>query len=509
MALANFFDRAVTAASNILQGFETDAFQQTLDAQVVGIAFDSKGTQTLEGRVAIELVVNLLSRLYPQIAIIAIDPKANPFVKFCIKLTKEINPAISISSDIEKVNHCIIVGKSTVNVKNPFYIGSKGWICKLNRHKPVESGNSKNPFGAAAAACFGAANVFRSIFQEQLPNGSPDEEINLSLLDYENNGTNKILGPVRLEDWYFVGLGAVGNGMIWTLSRIGTLTGRVHIIDHEKVELTNLQRYVLMKQMHLGDVKVEVAKKYIANSRLEVIANATKWSKFLSENGTHKLKHVAVSVDSAEDRIAVQASLPYYIVNGWTQIGDLGVSRHHFNDDNACLACLYLPDVKQLNEDEIIAKSLRWPPSDLMEIRKRLSQNTGVDRDFLIKVANAFKTPLENLLAFEGQPLRVFYQKAICGGVILNLLPNDNSTKTLVPMAFQSVLAGIMLAGEIVGYATGLKNGNIPMKTTINLLRPLAPYRNSEGKKHSSGRCICQDPDYLSVFAEKWKSDKR
>jgi len=71
-------------------------------------------------------------------------------------------------------------------------------------------------------------------------------------------------------------------------------------------------------------------------------------------------------------------------------------------------------------------------------------------------------------------------------------------------MAFQSALAGIMLAAETVAQAAGLKSGPPPVMTTLNLLRPLAPYLSFPRKKDPHGRCICQDGDYVATYREKW-----
>src|SRR6266403_734495 len=49
--------------------------------------------------------------------------------------------------------------------------------------------------------------------------------------------------------------------------------------------------------------------------------------------------HVLVALDTAADRRSVQASLPKWIANSWTQPGDLGLSVHgQFDGPGACLS---------------------------------------------------------------------------------------------------------------------------------------------------------------------------
>lgn len=112
------------------------------------------------------------------------------------------------------------------------------------------------------------------------------------------------------------------------------------------------------------------------------------------------------------------------------------------------------------------------------------------------------------LLEFEGQPLRHFYHRAACGGGILRLGGTLGTTRTAeVPMAFQSALAGVPLAAEVVLDATELRESagvHMLMRTEIDLLRPLGTHLSSPALKHPSGQCLCQDEDYVRAHTEKY-----
>ena len=60
----------------------------------------------------------------------------------------------------------------------------------------------------------------------------------------------------------------------------------------------------------------------------------------------------------------------------------------------------------------------------------------------------------------------------ICRGALLPFGADvGEGAQAEVPMAFQSALAGIMLAAELIGHAGELKI-SLPTKTGVNLLRP-------------------------------------
>lgn len=145
-------------------------------------------------------------------------------------------------------------------------MGSQGWAAKLSRTDPVGSGSSLLPFGAGAASCFAAANVFRTIFASQLTGAELDEKIDLSLCTYN-----------KIGETHLVGLGAIGHGSLWALARQSGLSGRLHVVDHESVELSNLQRYVLAGQAEVGLSKAALATNALRCTALEVEAHPMKW----------------------------------------------------------------------------------------------------------------------------------------------------------------------------------------------------------------------------------------
>jgi molybdopterin/thiamine biosynthesis adenylyltransferase len=524
MALANFSIRAAQAAAQVLQGFDLEAFSEILLSRVVGVAFDLEAIRAQEGRVTLELTVNLLARLYPRLALVPLGRRrtggreksrrqpAHPsnvaeIAETLATSARAINPEIEIVSNLKGIAACLVIGETPVSVAPVVYIGSDGWLVRLSPESPVGSADSANPFGAGAAACFGAANIFRILFTQHLPRGGPDSAFTLSLFDFEPNAVrpaNPQLGAIDLGESHLVGLGAIGNGAVWALARTPELRGALHLVDHENIELSNLQRYVLTSQADTASPKVSLAATILSSTGIDVRPHQQRWGEYLRTRSNWDLQRIAVAVDSARDRCSIQAALPRWIVNAWTQPGDLGVSRHRFLGDQACLACLYLPDEKQKDEDELIAESIGLADAR-QEIRELLYRDTPVTRSLIERIATARQVPIDPLLVFEGKSLRTFYREAICGGVLLQFEKTEGeSIRAEVPMAFQSALAGIMLAAELIAHAGGLKQVPPPVTTRINLLRPLGEYLSFPAAKHPSGHCLCQDQDYVAAYQNKY-----
>lgn len=505
MALAPFFNKASQAAVQFLRGETLDGVKELFSEMTIGIGFDDAAVGSQEGRWLLEMTVNLCARLYPKLALAPFGEGAALFAQNMENLARGINPLIEFVS-VETANALIAVGSrdwsdSTV----PYvYAGASGWRAFVSHRSPRPLGAGTNPFGAGAAACLAAAQVFRTLFVAQI-GGTPEEEVSLSLLDYSVN--QESLGDLavnpHLEGVTLVGAGAIGNAVLWALARCGA-TGGLTVVDPELVDDTNLQRYVLTDIDLPGKSKVEVARKSLAATGLDVTTFVGKWAEFVDSQRLFKAEIVATALDTAADRCAVQASLPKRTLNAWTQAGDLGVSRHEFLGDQACLACLYLPHRVEKSEDQIIAEALKLDAtpgsSSLMEVRNALYFDQVVDEAWLLKIAGSLAIDSSVLQPFLGKPLRALYREGICGGAVLM---KGDGARVEVPMAFQSAMAGLMLAAELIKYASGHKSGAVTTK--LNLMRRLGECLSERQEKAVDGNCICRDPDYVAAYCTKYE----
>lgn len=518
MAVADYFRRNAMAASQLLCGLDNQGLLAILEDHRIGLVIDHTA-DSHEGRATADLVVRLLARFYPKLAIVAADTESEEHVEELAVLAKSINPKISLTRTTSSVTHCLVVGKSAITLKRKsariIFIGSDNWLAKVSHKKPAGSGRSKNPFGAGVAACLAVAKVFRIVFAAQLDDiSATDEEIELSVLALDAKDHSRGQGYRRPEigKVYLVGAGAIGNGALWALSRAGA-KGQLNIIDPQVIELSNLQRYVMTNRKDVDSGKAVNAEHWLSDiAGLSVKSYGQSWDDHV-RTSDWMFPRVLVALDSADDRIGVQASLPQWIVNAWTRDSSIGISRHPTLENNggSCLACLYLPDTKVPSEDELVASALGFSTVplnnsnlELMNIRERLDRNIPCDQAFLNLIAAKKNVPIEALLPFENFPLRKLYTDGVCGGQVMGLLVDKRETRAEVPMAFQSALAGVLLAAELVIDALDVRGKPQCETTRINLLEPLKSRLSRPSGKDKDGRCICQDEDFKLRYSEKY-----
>lgn len=500
MALAPYISKAALGASQLLAGVSPKKFQEILERLCVGVVLDSDSNSTVEVGYLSELLINLLSRLYPSLVVVGTQPAISRLEA----LARSINPNIEFANP-EAVNVWVVVGalEQPPTGAPTIYVGSAGWAAHISS-RPTPCGKTKNPFGAGAAACIAAANVFRIVFSDQMANALPDSDLSLCLFDYKVNDPQCKLGHPQpqgaLKDGtILVGAGAIGNGALWALSR-ASISGVLDVVDPQSVDETNPQRYVLADAAYRGS-KVAMACDILRNHVLEIRPHQCDWAEFLESRPDCLL--VAVSVDTAQTRVEIQSSLPKHILNAWTQAGDLGVSRHRFLGDQACLACLYIPPRASPSEDLLVQLAIRFS-GDLMAVRNMLYSDAPLDMTWIERIAADMKLDKEKVLPYLGRPLRELYQRGVCGGTLLTIADENESSTIEIPMAFQSALAGIMLASEIALYSMQVTSAPPPVTTKINVLKPIGPLLSESERKHISGRCICQDLDFIEAYRRKF-----
>lgn len=491
MALPEYFARNALAAAQAISGLDEQRLAAALDDTVIGISV-GQSLETDEGLAAADMLVRLLARLYPRIALRSSRRSAR--LTQLHELATRINPLVELSGDptIE-----VILGDQRLSRSKArrIYVGSNGWQAEISADRVLTCGSTNIPFGAGLAACLAAANVFRLAF---LPDPKQDGDSKFSALPSgELRGSEHELSGA-LGDVVLVGAGAIGNGAAWALSRV-SMSGRLRIVDHESVDLGNLQRYVLAERKDEGAVKAQLLSKYFQGP-LEADGIPLDLAEFLDREG-HAHEAMLLALDSAKDRRAAQASLPRWVANAWTQPGDLGLSTHDFLN-GACVSCLYLPAKALRNEDEIIAEAF-GVPEQLMVVRGLLHSGAGTPAALLDAVAAARGIDLAKLLAFEGRPLRALYIEGFCGGAVIPLgQVGTPRAEVHVPLAHQSAMAGVLLGAAAVRKSLGGARSSVV--TQVDVLSPVPLMPSRPAAKEPSGRCICHDSDYRRAYENKY-----
>lgn len=509
MALADYFSKDLLAISQALRKGSREQFEDVLNSTIVGIAFDDD-IEKAEGSAILDLTIRLLTRLYPRLKFM--DHRTHQSTLNIAELSKSINSKIELVDNTPSV--VIAIGATAVPTKDSkgpvFYVGSDHWNAKFSSKRPVGTGDSSIPLGAGAAACIGASNVFRYIFRDFIGDVEFDSEFSLSLVDFQfEKDTNNAAAAenIDLGSFTLVGFGAIGSGAIWALSRMPSIKAEITIVEPEDVEVTNLQRYVLAEERHIGKPKMKIAEEYLTRSELELNPIKDNWAGYLKIHNAWREKRVLIAIDNVKDRIAIQSSLPKEITNSYTENNLIGIARHKNFGESACVVCTYMPSEQKRSYSQEVSDNLGLPHLEI-QIRNYLHYGLPADEKLIRWVAEANSVDYSQLERFKGIPVSDFYAKVVCGGTLMELKKEGVTTENVeAPLAFQSAMTGILLMAETIVSKAALRKDELPTVTHFYPLFPIKEGINPHSHsfpKDVTGRCICSDGDFLAAYKNKW-----
>lgn len=495
MAVPPFFDRTSLAVAGALGTPEVSAasLKARLADFVVEVAFHSSSALESDSWAA-ELLVNLLARLYPAVRVVA-----PPAEKLRLeRIARSINPNVDLTSP-GLASVVVAAGDGPSHLQGAVHMRSDGWVARIGSAPWPAPRGPANPYGAAAAACFAAGEVFRRAFSDCIPTHGRDN-LSVSLLDYseEAGSMDELPAVLDVGETALAGIGAVASGGVWALARHAGLRGELHLIDPQLAEPSNLQRYVLLDMESVGRPKVRVAAKLLARTGVAVKMHRATLEKVAGER-QRGFTTICASPDNVDGRRAAQGLLPRLLVNAWTKDTGLGVSWHRFAAEAPCGCCLYMPTGARPSQSEVIAQTLGLETREAAELYLR---NAVPSPEQLRRIAAKARVVPAVLSAWQGKTIREIFT-SVCGAANLNV--REDGQPEAVPLAHQSALAGVLMAAELVKRASPPLDGKAQGVTAIAWHDVTGPVPTSWMEPvRKEPRCICSDPTYLSAYLAKW-----
>lgn len=387
----------------------------------VCIRIDTETGGSVGGQHLVWMLVNLLSRQFGVVTEIVFDVPPIP-------MHKEIAPFGAHGGLLETLTQCvqliaghhIAVGRlnSECHYDVHFLLGSQlaapesgrfwrlygdGWryYVGVSGSHPQTAPVSTLSIGPYLAASYASAEVFKLLRGMRPGKGEHIDELYGSAwsLSIENSWSQLVEGPNRdsipeLPHFYFAGAGAVAQAAALTLGS-SRLAGACTAIDHDELDLTNDNRYVLTHRENDGDSKVHLMARYLDGVGIKCKPNDCWWEEYVRFAGSKALNEelaksercyqysiVLSCVDENEPRHALQNILPELILGGSTDGLTAKVSMFYLNGGNACLKC-HNP-VRQRNE--VVQKRIESIKSMNAEERLSFCKDVGVSLEDLEKI---------------------------------------------------------------------------------------------------------------------------
>lgn len=372
------------------------------------------------------------------------------------------------------------------------YAGQHGLDFVIRDAEPLTDNFAKTHSAMlVVASCYVAAAAVRAALGPIFPIKSPAPLV-LRWADLFGDDLQALSDPVDIGETYLAGVGAVGNGFLYTL-RYFDVHGTLFVTDPKKVTLGGLNRCLLFGTQDVDQRKAtricQIAKPHFPGLRLVPIdatladARRARGKKFL-------LERLVVGVDSRRARRSLQTELPREVFDASTT--DVREIVLHFNRQPttlACLSCVYPETERERHHEQNIAEALGLTVDQVRSgyITKSVAleichKHTGCKPEDLI--GRAFDT----------------VYKELCG---LGLLQDSEGRQVLAPFSFVSVLAGAYLAIE---FAIRLADKNQQHRFNYWRASPWhSPNPQLYQRRSRNPECeFCSKPYFRRAIEETW-----
>ena len=322
-------------------------------------------------------------------------------------------------------------------------------------------------------ACYASAVTLNRALDGALSFEQPEP----FLLPFDQLGIDwtSVSKPIDLGRTYIAGAGAIGNGFLWAARHLD-LRGQLDIADDDFVSSGNLNRQIWFNTDDIGLPKVDrlAIRCQQQFPQLALVPRQYRLQDLPEKSAAAWLPRLIVAVDSRRARRELQNEFPGEVFDAsTTDIREVVIHHHAQPTTLACLSCIYEPDDEEISREQHIAEHLGVSVEDVRT--ERISAS----------VAHIMAPRFPELVATDlvGIAYDTLFKK-LCAESQLRTLAG----RTIVaPFAFVSVLAGTLLALEIVRRLGSGKNAEDFNYWRVSPWSP--PYGRRRTIRHRQPRC--------------------
>lgn len=320
---------------------------------------DGPTLQSHSARVAFATTAQLAARSGARVYLVAPDVNLNTpmaplrfprLVESLVDLGADLIPgcAIEVGATPGAVDVAVIFGGTKWDgaAGLTFRLTASRWSGWISADGPIPSWTSTAwPLGGLAAAGLAAAEVFKCSMRKL---GRLARNPELHAEQFAPVRTAHFpLAPESIGDvgdlgaFDVVSAGAIAQGALFSVFQIPGVRGAFRLIEPERADTSNMNRYPLLRRSHIGSFKAnDVAE--LAPVGLRATPITDRFDSDLAGSLAPLAPRVLVGVDDIPSRWSVQASWPAWLGVGATSHYCAMVSHHV--PDLPCAGCLHPRD---------------------------------------------------------------------------------------------------------------------------------------------------------------------
>ncbi|RDS84144.1 ThiF family adenylyltransferase [Dyella psychrodurans] len=397
------------------------------------------------------------------------------------------------STYVEHTNVEIVIGvaKPRTNA-TAIYVSLDEQRAVISSHPCATSASQYAPkIFHLIAACYTSAMSLYFATGSQLPSGIQDP-LKIIFADFGIDPAS-VEQPVDIGHAYLAGAGAIGNGLLWAARHLN-FYGQLEIVDDDDVSSGNLNRQVWFDTDDIGQPKAARLVKRAQNAfpNLKLVPRQQRLQDLQEHNHDAWLARLIVAVDSRRARRSLQREIPGEVFDAsTTDIREVVVHYHKQPNLYACLSCIYEQDEEETTRERHIADHLGVSIEEVKTERISDASAEAIVRRF----------PKLSGAAIAGTAYDSLFKTLCAEGELKDV--SDN--RVVAPFSFVSVLAGSLLALELVR-----RLGHGHRDTGFNYWR-LSPWHEPLPRRRAlrpkQSNCeFCDEPILVKLATRFWEN---
>jgi len=467
----------------VLSGMSEETARK-LFLQPVRIEFAPDVWENATYKLAYVVAVNLVARVFPRV-----DFEPGNFA-WALTPWGKFEP---IYKGDERARVVLRIG-TDANAAEEIGLVLHNWRVALNATRPADPTESWNPMLAIIGACYAVSAITNKLLNGAINGAKVWPEF--SILDFESGEADfDFNAQIEFGEVHVAGIGAVGSAFLYCLLAHGKLRGRLHLVDKDVIDTTNLGRYTLFDTSDLENRKVDAAKAKLAPiSGMDCEAHFDEFQSYcqhqLKEDPGFRIVGLVSAPDKRKTRRLFQHELPRRLWDASTGPDQVVIHSNDYDPSFACLECIYPERPEEDAHLRHLSETLGVP---LEELRLQ----TTISPENAARITSRYpQLKIEQLVGRDYDSIF----RDLCSASMLRA----GDEVVLAPMSFTSMLAGAFLYLE---FLKSLRSVSFTHLKPVNyyVLNPhFPPNPYLRELRRSRPTCTCQTSVYRRAFSRIW-----
>lgn len=287
----------------------------------------------------------------PNVVLVGAQPPLSErrLIDALVEIGHDLLPGFAFSTALpsDSVDLAVVFGGSSVRVpaRQSVYVNATAWATEV---RPAELASPWKgddwPIGGIVAGTLAAAEAFKCSMRT-LRNFAKDHGM-FDQLYAPANHLDFVMAPAGTPRTVDVGTfdlisgGAISHGLLYTIARVPQVRGNGRVVDEERLDLPNINRYALMRRSDLGTLKTHQLSRLVAPD-ISLLPVPTRYVGN-GIQGERLRSRVLVGVDDIPTRWRAQEEAPQWLGVGATTHWSAMASYHVRG--LGCAQCLHPRD---------------------------------------------------------------------------------------------------------------------------------------------------------------------